>query len=86
MKKAAMSTDAYLTNAPHQNYYVRIEMQYSTVLEFPVKIYNITAKPVIIKFKSVFCELREVKVIRDGFESDDQARPVTLNITEGHHP
>jgi chromosome segregation and condensation protein ScpB len=27
--------------------------------------------------------LREVKVIRDGFESDDQARPVTLNITEG---
>jgi hypothetical protein len=51
--------------------------------KIPVRIYNITAKPVIIKLKSVFCELREVKVIRDGFESDDQARPVTLNITEG---
>ena len=51
--------------------------------KIPVRIYNITAKPVIIKPKSVFCELREVKVIRDGFEFDDQARPVTLNTTEG---
>ena len=49
----------------------------------PVRIYNITAKPVIIKPKSVFCELRDVKVIRDGFEFDDQTRPVTLNTTEG---
>jgi hypothetical protein len=27
--------------------------------------------------------LREVKVIRDGFEFYNQARPVTLNTTEG---
>jgi hypothetical protein len=33
---------------------------------------------VIIKPKSVVCELRKVKVIRNGFEFDDQARPVTL--------
>jgi hypothetical protein len=38
---------------------------------------------VIIKPKSVFCELREVKVIRNGFEFYNQARPVTLNTTEG---
>ena len=37
----------------------------------------------IIRPKSVFCELREVKVIRDGFEFDDQTRPVTLNTTKG---
>ena len=50
---------------------------------FPVRICNITAKSVVIKPKSVFCELREVKVIRDGFEFDDQARPVKLSTTKG---
>jgi hypothetical protein len=44
--------------------------------------YNITAKSVVIKPKSVFCELKEVKVIRDGFEFDDQARPVKLSTTK----
>ena len=48
-----------------------------------VRICNITAKSVVIKPKSVFCELREVKVIRDGFEFDDQARPVKLSTTKG---
>ena len=37
----------------------------------------------IIKPKSFVCELREVKVIRDSFEFDDHARPVTRNTTEG---
>ena len=37
----------------------------------------------IIKPKSFVCELREVKVIRDSFEFDDQATPVTRNTTEG---
>ena len=51
--------------------------------DISVRICNITAKSVVIKPKSVFCELREVKVIRDGFEFDDQARPVKLSTTKG---
>jgi hypothetical protein len=56
MRKDAMSTDAYLTNAPHQNYYVRIEMQYSTVLKFYLPHPDIlTSHDIFLKLKRNIC-------------------------------
>jgi hypothetical protein len=40
---------------------------------------------VVIKPKSVFCELREVKVIRDGFEFDDQRKKGCPTIPSNAH-
>ncbi|CAC5391265.1 unnamed protein product [Mytilus coruscus] len=47
----------------------------------PVRICNITAKPVVIKPKTVLCELSGVTVVRDGF--DDQTFSNSETINEG---
>ncbi|CAC5391273.1 unnamed protein product [Mytilus coruscus] len=45
----------------------------------PVRICNITAKPVVIKPKTVLCELSGVTVVRDGFDDQTLSNSETIN-------